>query len=618
MTSVNSCTPPPSSSTISRWCEEFSAALNSSHLPAALSLFSPSQCYWRDLVCFTWNIYTAENISEISDLLVNCVFANNQHKFIWKAENCSETKVHQEKHSGEMITEGWISFENNIVRGEGYIRLRGSECWTLLTSIKELKGFEEKAGMNRIQGVEHGIKVGRKTWKENRDEEFQSVGTTIRPFVVIIGGGQCGICLGARLKLLNVPYIIIDKNERAGDSWRNRYKNTTIHTPISFGHLPYIPFPKHWPNFLQKDQLADWYEMYTKVMELNYWNNTKCIKAEYNERKEEWRIELIRDSSAVTVYAAHLVIATGNAGYPNIPQVNGKELFRGDILHSSEYKGPDQYKGKKCVVIGSNNSAHDICQSLYESGAGHVTMVQRSATTIARSDTLVDLFWNKLYPEDVAGLAEGYNTEKYDLLSASWPYKLLKPIHYDICQQMKQRDKEYYKRLEDAGFMLDFGEDDTGLFMKVLRTASGYYIDIGATELVAERKIQLKSRVEMERITENGILFNDGSLIEADLIVFATGYKSMNRFVADLIGEEVAKKVGKCYGLGSNTYRDPGPWVREQRNLWKPTLQEGLWFHAGNLAHNRIYSKYLALQLKARLEKIPIQVYKVPDTYHKE
>jgi hypothetical protein len=90
------------------------------------------------------------------------------------------------------------------------------------------------------------------------------------------------IALGARLRRLNVPAIIIEKNERPGDSWRKRYKSLCLHDPVWYDHLPYLPFPEHWPVFSSKDKIADWLEMYTRVMELNYWGSTErlyCIQA---------------------------------------------------------------------------------------------------------------------------------------------------------------------------------------------------------------------------------------------------------------------------------------------------------------------------------------------------
>ena len=106
-------------------------------------------------------------------------------------------------------------------------------------------------------------------------------------------------------------------------------------------------------------------------------------------------------------------------------------------------------------------------------------------------------------------------------------------------------------------------------------------------------------------LTEDSVVLDDGTELPADLVVYATGFGSMNGWAADLIGQDVADKVGKVWGLGSDTTKDPGPWEGEQRNMWKPTQQENLWFHGGNLHQSRHYSLYLALQLKARYEGIP-------------
>ncbi len=108
----------------------------------------------------------------------------------------------------------------------------------------------------------------------------------------------------------------------------------------------------------------------------------------------------------------------------------------------------------------------------------------------------------------------------------------------------------------------------------------------------------------------------DGTELPADLVVYATGYGSMNGWVADLISQDVADKVGKVWGLGSDTTKDPGPWEGEQRNMWKPTQQEALWFHGGNLAQSRHYSLHLALQLKARAEGIDTPVYGLQEVHH--
>jgi putative flavoprotein involved in K+ transport len=301
------------------------------------------------------------------------------------------------------------------------------------------------------------------------------------------------------------------------------------------------------------------------------------------------------------------------SGVPNMPKIKGRSRFKGKVQHSSQHPGPDGWKGKTVVVVGSNNSAHDISAALWEEGA-KVTMVQRSTTHISRSETLMDIALGALYSEQA--VANGITTDKADLIFASIPYKVLPAIQKPGCDEMKKRDAAFYKRLEKAGFKLDFGADETGLFMKYLRRGSGYYIDVGASELVAEGKIKL-AHGQVTEFTAKGVRLDSGKELPADLVVFATGYGSMNGWAAQLISQEVADKVGKCWGLGSDTAKDPGPWEGELRNMWKPTRQEALWFHGGNLHQSRHYSQFLALQLKAREAGIPTPVYGLAEVHHK-
>ena len=300
------------------------------------------------------------------------------------------------------------------------------------------------------------------------------------------------------------------------------------------------------------------------------------------------------------------------SGKPNIPTIDGMDTFRGDQHHSSAHPGPDAYAGKKAVVIGSNNSSFDICGALWEKGAD-VTMVQRTSTHIVRSDTLMDIGLGALYSEEA--VAAGVTTEKADLIFASLPYRIMHEFQIPLYDQMRERDQDFYDRLEKAGFLHDWGDDGSGLFMKYLRRGSGYYIDVGAADLVANGDVKL-AHGQVTRLTEDSVVLEDGTELPADLVVYATGYGSMNGWAADLINQEVADKVGKVWGLGSDTTKDPGPWEGEQRNMWKPTQQEALWFHGGNLHQSRHYSLYLALQLKARAEGLDTPVYGLQEVHH--
>jgi putative flavoprotein involved in K+ transport len=591
----------PAAAQVGDWLSRFEDALTEGDSAAAAELFA-DESFWRDLVSFTWNIRTVEGPAEIKDMLDQTLAHVKPRAF----------RATEPPAAAEGVTEAWLEFETETGRGNGHLRLKDGKAWTLLTALYELKGHEQHVGPGRPKGVEHGAITDRETWLEQREREAAELGFETQPYVVIVGGGQGGIALGARLRQLEVPTIIVERNERPGDSWRKRYKSLCLHDPVWYDHLPYIKFPPNWPVFSPKDKIGDWLEMYTRVMELNYWSSTTAKSARYDEDAGEWVLVVEREGADITLRPKQLVMATGMSGKPNVPEIPGMDVFRGDQHHSSQHPGPDAYKGKRAVVIGSNNSAHDICAALWEAGAD-VTMVQRSSTHIVRSDTLMDIGLGALYSEQA--VASGVTTEKADMIFASLPYRIMHEFQIPLYDQMRQRDADFYARLERAGFDLDFGEDDSGLFMKYLRRGSGYYIDVGASELVADGKIKLQSG-EVDHLTEDAVVMADGTELPADLVVYATGYGSMNGWAADLISQEVADKVGKVWGLGSGTAKDPGPWEGEQRNMWKPTQQEALWFHGGNLHQSRHYSLYLALQLKARAEGIPTPVYGLQEVHH--
>ena len=571
---------------------------------AAANLFT-DDCYWRDLVTFTWNIKTLEGKEAIADMLTSQL--SSVEPEAWRI---ADGEVATEDGG---ITTAWISFETAVARGYGLIRLRDGLIWTLLTSMVELKGHEEPLGMDRPMGAKHGAGKHRPTWKEEREKETAELGYKTQPYTVIIGGGQGGIALGARLRQLGVPTIIIEKNDRPGDSWRNRYKSLCLHDPVWYDHLPYLPFPPNWPVFAPKDKLGDWLEMYTKIMELNYWTRTTCESASFDEAKKEWTVTVNRDGKKVILKPKHLIFATGMSAKANMPKLPGMDTFKGDQHHSSQHPGPDAYKGKKAVVIGSNNSAHDISAALWENDVD-VTMVQRSTTHIVRSEPLMEIGIGDLYSE--RAVASGMTTNKADMIFASLPYAILHQFQIPVYDKIKEVDADFYAGLEKAGFQLDWGSDGSGLFMKYLRRGSGYYIDVGASQLIIDGKIKL-AHGQVTEVVEDGVILDDGTKLEADVIVYATGYGSMNGWVADIVDKATADKVGKCWGLGSDTPKDPGPWEGEQRNMWKPTQQEALWFHGGNLHQSRHYSQFLSLQIKARMEGIDTPVYGLQEVHHK-
>ncbi len=285
-------------------------ALAANDLDRAVALFQ-DDCYWRDLVAFTWNIKTVEGKDAVRAML------KAQLPSVKPSAWAADPGPGATEEGG--VTTGWFTFETGAFRGYGLVRLKDGKIWTLLTTAVELKGHEEPLGFQRPLGAKHGAAKHRPSWKEERDEEARTLGYTKQPYVVIVGGGQGAIGLGARLRMHGVPTIIVEKNARPGDSWRNRYKSLCLHDPVWYDHMPYLPFPPNWPVFSPKDKIGDWLEMYVKIMELNYWGSTTCKKARFDEARKEWTVVVERDGKEVALQPKHLVLATGMSAKPTSP-----------------------------------------------------------------------------------------------------------------------------------------------------------------------------------------------------------------------------------------------------------------------------------------------------------
>lgn len=579
------------------WLGDLGEALERGDVGAVLTLFH-DDCYWRDIVAFTWNVKTLEGKASLEDMLRYSLPHTKPSG--WKVERIENLEV------GESRI--WFRFGTSAGQGLGIATLEGDLCRSLLTTLQSLDGHEEPLGQKRPLGVRHEASRARKTWSDERAIELAAFEQGQDPYCLIIGGGQGGIMLGARLRQLGVPTIIVEKNERPGDSWRKRYRSLVLHDPVWYDHLPYIPFPPNWPVFTPKDKMGDWLEMYAKVMELVYWGSTECISASFDEQEKRWTVELLREGRRVTLRPTQLVFATGAYGPPRVIEFPGQGDFQGEVLHSSQYQDGAAYAGKKAVVIGAATSGHDVSVDLWEAGA-EVTMVQRSPITVVRSDTLMKFAFD-LYSEEA--VERGIDVDTADLIVAATPFALLPPSQKALYDRIRAHDADFYRKLEATGFLLDFGPDETGLMMKAYRTGSGYYIDVGASQLIIDGEIRIKPGVEVERLTRKGLVFSDGTEMPADVIIQSTGYHSMHEVVAQIVSRETADRIGPCWGLGSGTKNDPGPWQGELRNMYKPVAQENLWFHGGNLALSRFFSKFLALQIKARMEGLAGPVYGAP------
>jgi len=586
--------------------------------------------FWRDMVAFTWNIATQEGTVEISQALDGQGVLNHRSNCHFELSD-KPLPIRQFTQDGDEILEFWTDLHvDSVGTGKGHFRLvkevegeekqeltKGFKIHTLLTTLLQLSERPFQVGSNRIRGHEAGAIRNRKYWPERRQEKNIN-----EPHVVIVGGGQAGLALGARLHLLSIPYVILESGSKPGTAWRKRYPSLHLHDPVWYNHMPYLPFPETWPVLCPGMKIAEFLEFYSKALDLNVQINSRVLKIRKSEGSGDvWEVlvqerldpaeEKMTTAKTRTISAKHVVFASGNSSKPKLPKnIPGK--FLGLQLHSSQYRGGRPHAGKRVIVVGSNNSGCDIVQDLWEQGADHVTMIQRSPSMVVSTNSVLTHGLGALYREDAP-----IPHEDADLVATSVPFKLLIPRWKAVNQKMKETDQDLLKNLAEAGYQLDDGPDGAGIFAKSATEGGGFYIDMGCADLIIRKEVHVRYAT-LARLEPDGVVIQDKATDEeeylpADVIIYATGFETLDQWMATLCGEEISKKVGRTWGLGlGKRPRDPGPWEGELRNMWKPTAVDGLWFHGGNLAQSRHYSRFLALQLAARYMDIPTPVYGVP------
>lgn len=566
-----------------QWLAAFGNAVASADANRLKPLFQ-ADSHWRDVLAFTWHLTTVNGRDALTAAILTHQSACKAADFALDLDRTAPRLV---RRAGVEAIEAIFKFETPIGRGSGLFRLvqdgtteNGLIGWTLHTALQELKGFEEKIGWNRPKGDSYARDFGGPNWLDQRvaAQAYENHD----PTVLIVGGGQAGLGAAARLGQLGVDTLIVDREARIGDNWRQRYHSLTLHNEVHVNHMPYMPFPETWPTFVPKDKIANWFESYADAMELNFWTETEFLGGTYDDTQEIWTVNLRRgDGTERIMHPHHIIMAVGVSGIPNMPDLPGIKDFTGEIIHSSRYTDGEPWAGKRALILGTGNSGHDVAQDLHSHGA-EATLIQRRPTTVVSVEPSGQMVY-ALYKE-------GPPTEDCDLITTSTPYPLLERTFRLIVDETLKADKDLHEGLERAGFKMDLGEDGTGFQMKYLRRGGGYYLNVGCSELIIDGEVGLVQFEDIDSFVPDGARLKDGRIFTADLLVMATGYYGQQELVRRLFGEEIAERTGPVWGFDNGG---------ELANMFKRTGQPGLWFIAGSLAQCRIYSKYLALQIKA-------------------
>ena len=575
---------------VDNWLLSFNNAISSKNINkdplTNLDKLFFEDSHWRDILALSWKIQTISGKQNIIKKLNDKILDFTARDFSIDLERTSPREVIR---AGKNVIEVILKFKTKYGQCEGILRLyqdnegsRNFKAWNFLTALSELNSsYNKKEDLynNTLEGP---------NWLDVRNQDI--LYNDRDPEVIVVGSGQAGLSIAARLKQQNIDTLVVDKNDRVGDNWRNRYHSLKLHNQTHVNHLPYMPFPKTWPTYIPKDKLAGWFEYYADSMELNIWTKTIFNGAKYNEIEKKWNVNLkLSDGSERIMKPKHIVMAVGVSSVPNRTKIPKIEGYKGKVIHSTDYSSGKDYKGKNVLVFGTGTSAHDVAQDLYVHGA-NVKIVQRSPSMVVNVEPSAQLPY-QLY-------REGPNTDDCDLITISSPLQVLKKTHQLLTEKTKKIDKLLLEKLQEVGFRLEYGEDNTGWQFKYLTRGGGYYFNVGASDLIVEGKIKVIQFSDIVNFKSTGIEMKSGDKFEIDLMVTATGYKGQEYVVEKYFGKSVVDKIGPIWGFDMER--------QELRNMWIQTKQPGLWFHAGSLAQCRIFSKFLALQIKAIQEGILI------------
>ncbi|KAF8911306.1 FAD/NAD-P-binding domain-containing protein [Mucidula mucida] len=561
----------------SAWLTHYLQCLSSNDIEGATNCFT-ADGWLRDILVFTWDnrtlrgrekilSYLRENLTRAG--LSNLALEERQPKYL-------------SPQASQFGVSFGIVFTTALGPGRGYVHLTstddGWKAVTALMLLEDLAGYKE-AGPELGVYRNHDV-----AWEVVNRERRASIESD--PYVLIVGAGQCGLVIGARFRQMGIKTLLIDKLPRVGDSWRVRHPTLTLHTPRSQHQLLYQPFPSNWPLYTSRDKMGNWLEQYAINQDLVIWTNSQItLPPVYDADAKKWTVTIDQCGAQHTVHPAHIVCAAGIIGESYLPEIPGSDAFEGMIVHTGTYPGGAAFSGKRVVVVGAGNTSADFCQDLVAQGAQSVTMVQRSKTCVVGK-----------YPEYTRGLLASFPddvpVDVSDLKYMTVSLKFAKERFAARAGELAAAEKELHEGLTKAGVKVYMGEDGSGMLPLVYERLGGFWVDVGCAQLIMTGKVQVKQGVEVAKYAKNAVVFTDGSKLEADAVIFATGYRKIRESMRKVFGDEIIDRTGQVWGLDEEG---------ELKGVYRPSGYPGFWYAGGDLPHARFFSKRLAIELKAMM-----------------
>lgn len=309
----------------------------------------------------------------------------------------------------------------------------------------------------------------------------------VQSHVIVVGAGPAGLAVGACLKRAGIPAVTLEQTDKVGAAWHRHYDRLHLHTDKAHSALPFVPFPSEHPRYPSRLQVIAYLEAYARHFQLEPRFGQQVVAARHDSGS--WQVR-----TQDTVYRSlNLVIATGYNREPYLPNWPGQDSFRGSLLHSSQYRSGERFKGQRVLVVGFGNSGGEIAIDLWEHGAQPGLSVRGPVNVIPR----------ELFGIPILAIC---------ILERALPPALADAVNIPLLRAVMGDLTPYGLRKLPRGPMT-----------QILHDARIPLIDVGTIDLIKRGRISAHPGVE--RFTEEGVVFTDGKQAPFDAVILATGYR---------------------------------------------------------------------------------------------
>ncbi|KAE8694118.1 putative indole-3-pyruvate monooxygenase YUCCA10 [Hibiscus syriacus] len=319
--------------------------------------------------------------------------------------------------------------------------------------------------------------------------------------VVIVGAGPSGLATSACLSVHSIPHVILEREDVYASLWKKRaYDRLKLHLAKEFCALPFKPHSPDSPTYIPKDMFVDYLDDYVKNFNIQPLYRRSVELAFYDKATGKWRIEAKNmESGAVEVYVAEfLVIASGENSAKYVPDLPGLDTFKGEIIHSNEYKSGDKYKNNEVLVVGCGNSGMEIAYDVSNFGVPTSIVIRSPFHVVTKEIVRIGMVFSKYIPIRIVDFM------------AVWMSKI---VFGDLSKYGIHKPKE-------------------GPFFLKATAGRAPVIDVGTIGKIKSKEIKVVPAIS--KIDGKKVIFEDGVERKFDVIIFATGYRSAtNKWLKD-------------------------------------------------------------------------------------